>query len=286
MTPLHWALGATVLIVVVMGMRAVYVALHDLRLTHVDAPISGLPEELDGYTIALVADLHYLPVVGLDRTLRALALTREARPDLVALLGDYGVSWRGQRALNRWCYARMMTDVGPSLQTLAAECETVAVLGNHDHYADAAGVECWLTALGARLLRNDAMRVTRGAASLVIGGVGDAMNDAVDAQAGCAGQPDHLPTVVLSHNPDAVLHFDDERRVDLTLSGHTHGGQVVIPLFGAPTTHSVICTRRHPSGWVPNARTSLFVSRGIGAQTPIRFHCPPELVLVRLRRRP
>jgi predicted MPP superfamily phosphohydrolase len=283
LTPLALVVAGVALLGIGLAVRAVYVAIYGLRLTQVDAPIAGLPAAFDGYTIALVADLHYLPIIGLPRTRRALALTRAAHPDLVALLGDYGVSWGRRRALNRWCYTRMMEDVGPLLRAVADEHQTVAVLGNHDYYTDARLLGGWLQDTGARLLRNESLRVERDGATLVIGGVGDALKDVVDASGGCAGQPADAPTVVLAHNPDSVMRLDAGRRVDLVLSGHTHGGQVVIPLVGALTTHSAICTRRHPSGWVPNGWATLFVSRGIGAQLPVRFNCPPEVVLVRLR---
>ena len=284
MTPLAWAAVAIVLIGAAMGARAVYVALFALRVTRVDAHVDDLPDAFDGYTIAVVADLHHHPATGMRRARQTMELVRAAQPDLVALLGDYGVSWRKQHALNRMCYERMMDDVGPLLREVTAALPTVAVLGNHDHYTEIDVVQRWLTTSGARVLRNDSLRVERDGATLLIGGVGDAFEDVVDPSGGCAHQPADAPTVVLSHNPDAIGRLDRARRVDLVLAGHTHGGQVVLPFVGALTTHSRICTHRHPSGWVPNDRAPLFVSRGIGAQTPLRFNCMPELLFVRLRK--
>jgi predicted MPP superfamily phosphohydrolase len=90
---------------------------------------------------------------------------------------------------------------------------------------------------------------------------------------------------VLSHHPDGILQLTDVRRIDAVFAGHTHGGQIVLPGYGAPLTLSRVCTRLAPSGWVPNARAPLYVSRGIGLQIPIRIGCPSEVAVARLRAR-
>ena len=276
------AIAAT--IGIVLGVHMVWSALRRLRVTHVDVPVPELPPAFEGYTIAVLADLHYLPGVGLPLLRRAFGLARDARPDLVVLLGDYGISWPTSHALNRWAYTRLMADVGPALRALTAERPTVAVLGNHDHLWDAHAVSAWLDAHGARLLRNQGCRVARDGAELVIVGLGDEQEDEVDLCAAYAGQPARAPTVVLAHNPDSVRRLDGTRRADVVLSGHTHGGQVVFPFVGAPVTHSEICTRHAVSGWVPNAWAPLFVSRGVGTQVPLRLNCPAEVVIARLVR--
>ena len=106
----------------------------------------------------------------------------------------------------------------------------------------------------------------------------------VDPYGGCRALPADAPTVVLSHVPDGVLELDPSRRVDLVLSGHTHGGQFVVPGWGAPVTFSKVATRRCPAGWVPNDRAPLYVSRGVGVQMPGRINAPPEVSIVELRR--
>ena len=100
---------------------------------------------------------------------------------------------------------------------------------------------------------------------------------------GAGNRPGEAPLIVLSHNPDGVLSLCRESRARLVLSGHTHGGQVVLPLYGAPVTFTRICGRQTASGWIPNATAPLYVSRGVGAQWPIRFRCPPEVLIIRLR---
>ena len=262
---------------------SVLVAPYRLSLTHVRVPVRDLPPALHGYRIAVLADLHHWPWVARGHVARAVAMANGTAPDLVALLGDYSVSfetrWRGASA---WLYDRALAQLAAPLRTLAAPDGVVAVLGNHDHYAGIDRTIAWLPTVGARLLRNTGLAIRRGDATLVVGGVDDWFEGTVDPWGGCRGLPEDAPTVVLSHVPDGVTVLDPARRVDLVLSGHTHGGQYVVPGWGAPVTFSEVATRRHPAGWVPNPRAPLYVSRGVGVQAPGRINAPPEVVLVEL----
>ena len=280
--------GATVLalfaLAVAVGLYASLVAPYALRLTRVDAPVADLPPELEGYTIAVLSDLHCGPTTTARHAARAVALARGARPDLVALVGDYAVSLRRTPRLNARLYGAAMRALDAPLRSLDAPDGAVAILGNHDHYYDADEVARWLASLGVRVLVNESVTVRRGAAALVVGGVDDYREGRVDPAGGCDGAPPNAPTVVLAHNPDSVYALTAPRRVDLVLAGHTHGGQIVLPVIGALTTHARVCTRHAASGWVPNDRAPLYVSRGVGVQHPPRFNCPPEVALVTLRR--
>jgi hypothetical protein len=263
-------------------------AVEPFRLvrTDVDVPVAGLPAALDGYTIAVLSDLHCGGGIATPASFvaRAFDVAQGAAPDLVALVGDYSVSTRRTPRLNARWYGRGMREVAPLIRALRAPDGIVGVLGNHDHYYDAGAVRAWLDGLGVRTLVNESVVVRRGDAALVVGGVDDYLEGDVDPAAGCGGRPDDAPTVVLAHNPDAVFRMTAPRRVDLVLSGHTHGGQVVLPLVGALARHSRVCTRHATSGWVPNDRAPLYVSRGVGGQHPPRLNCPPEVVVVRLTR--
>ncbi|MFL5574600.1 MAG: metallophosphoesterase [Gemmatimonadaceae bacterium] len=266
-----------------LAVHATVVEPYDLRLTRVDVPVADLPSALDGYTIAVLSDLHCGPAAPPAYVARAIALARSTSPDLVALVGDYAVSIRRTPRLNERWYGAAMRALDAPLRSLCPPDGVLAVLGNHDHYFDADAVARWLGALGARVLVNDSVAVRRGDATLVIGGVDDAREGYVDPDGGCAGQPADAPTIVLAHNPDAVLALGAGRRIDLVVSGHTHGGQVVLPVIGAISTHALVCTRHAASGWVPNDRAPLFVSRGVGVQHPPRIGCPPEVVVLKLR---
>jgi predicted MPP superfamily phosphohydrolase len=112
--------------------------------------------------------------------------------------------------------------------------------------------------------------------------VPDPTTDSVDGAAGCGDAPADVPRVVLAHHPDSVAHLGAGRRVDLVLSGHTHGGQITFPVVGAPVRHARVCGWRTASGWVPNRHARLYVTRGVGTIIPGRLFAPPEVVIVRL----
>ena len=275
--------SAVMIIALAIAAHAVLVAPSSLRTTTIAAEVDGLAPEFDGYTLAVLADIHHRRGSESAHLKRMVELTNAADPDLIVLLGDYGASLHYNRPLSTALYEWALPALGFSLRRLRSRDGIVAVLGNHDHYHDAARVTDWLIALGAKVLVNSHIIIRRGEHELAIGGVGDALEGHVDPMGGAAPRPDGTPLVVLSHNPDGVLSLAPESGAGLVLSGHTHGGQIVFPLYGAPVTFTRICTRKTASGWVPNERAPLYVSKGVGAQWPIRFRCPPEVLVVRLR---
>jgi len=141
-----------------------------------------------------------------------------------------------------------------------------------------------LAGIGIDVLVNRSRCVVRSGSTLRIAGLDDVREGRVEGLAGCDVTVD-VPTIVLSHNPDGIRRLDRRLRVDLVLAGHTHGGQVVVPGFGALVTMARVCGRRSASAWVTNARAPLYVTRGLGEQLPLpmRVNCPPELLVVRLR---
>lgn len=270
------AIGAAVIL------HATLVAPRRLRTTVIDFPLPGLAPEFDGYTLAVLADIHHW-APGTRYLRHVVRMVNDTNPDLVILLGDYGISFEYNRALSSVAYRSAFPALTHAIRELRARDGCLAVLGNHDHYYDPEHVTDWLRSLGIPVLRNDHRVLRRGDAALAIGGVGDALEDRVDAFGGIGRQPPGAATVMLCHNPDGVRALDPTANVGLVLAGHTHGGQIVIPGLGALVRYSRICGRRSASGWVPNDRAPLYVSRGIGVQVPIRFCCPPELLIVRLR---
>ncbi|HJU66381.1 MAG TPA: metallophosphoesterase [Gemmatimonadaceae bacterium] len=281
MTALLWAAGAALLL---LAIHATVLTHFDLRVTEVVAPIDGLPEEFSGYTIAVLADVHYGPPTGARVPRRAVDIAHRASPDLVVLLGDYGLSYDSALWLSRILYRSAYRGLAPILRRITARDGVLAVLGNHDYDVGADTVRSWLRSLGVDVLVNDCRIVRRGNASLAIGGVDDFKKGTVDPMGGCHTLPAGAPHIVLSHSPDAVRVLDRRVRVDLVLAGHTHGGQVVIPGYGAPLRFCKVCGPRTAKGWVPNDRAPLYVSAGVGAAVPLRFNCPPEVVIVRLER--
>ena len=249
-----------------------------------DFSIDDLGPQFDGYTFVVLADLHHAPTRKVQWLREVVDLANAAAPDVIALLGDYATSFRRTPSMSRVWYRTALSAMASVCEGLRARDGVVAVLGNHDYYADAEYVQGWLRGIGADVLVNQARLIRRGDSLLRIAGMDDVNVGELDARAGC-GVGVEVPTVVLTHHPDGILHLAPDLRVDVVLAGHTHGGQVVIPGIGAPLTMSRVCGRRTASGWVPNDRAALYVSRGVGAQLPlpIRLNCPAEILVFRLR---
>ena len=271
------------LIAVILAIHAVIFAPHDLRVATIEPYINGLEPPFDGYTLVVISDLHYWPLTDARHLGRIVDVVQRSNADLIVLLGDYSRSFSRFRYLWAPLYDRALRSMELPLSECKPRDGIVAVLGNHDHYFNARRVTEWLKSIGAHVLNNDHIVLHRDHARLIVSGVGDALEDEVDRRAGLGDAPVTEPVIVIAHNPDAVLVLEPGLQLGLILSGHTHGGQVVLPWYGAPMTLTRICGRKTASGWIPNPIAPLFVSRGAGSQIPLRFRCPPEVLIVRLR---
>jgi predicted MPP superfamily phosphohydrolase len=249
----------------------------------VDLVIRDLAPVFDGYTIAVLADLHQPPDADVTWLEHAVSVTNALNPQLIVLLGDYGYSFKSLPEYSRRWYQSALGAMTDSLRRLRADDGVIAVLGNHDYDAGVPMVLDRLRDLGADVLVNRSRCFLRGGNALRVFGLDDVKSGApaVPSEFSAA---DRTPTVVLSHNPDGVLLLDQGVRVDVVIAGHTHGGQIVLPWYGAPLTMARVCARRAASGWVPNKIAPLYVTRGLGEQLPlpIRINSPPEILVLRL----
>jgi uncharacterized protein len=239
---------------------------HAVGLTRAELPISGLPSAFDGLRIGFITDLHHSAIVALTDIQQAVTLIAEAHPDLVLLGGDY-VSYGDSR------YAAPCAE---ALGTLSAPLGVFAVLGNHD---DDRVVPAALKARGIEVLKDEWTTVSRGGSSFVFAGVRfwtRAASEIARVLSGARG-----PVLLAAHDPRRL---QEAAALDVggVLAGHTHGGQVVLPLVGA------LAARKFPiaAGRVSRENTEMFVSRGVGTVIlPLRINCPPEVALVTLRAR-
>jgi uncharacterized protein len=171
--------------------------------------------------------------------------------------------------------------IAESLRGLRAPLGVYAVLGNHDWWFDGPRVTRAFEGVGIRVLENDAARVERNGRSLWLAGLADLWTRKPDVSRALTGVTDDGPVIVFTHNPDLFPQVPP--RAALTLAGHTHGGQVCLPLLGRPVVPSEF-GQRYADGHVVEGGRHLFVSSGVGTSIiPVRFRVPPEVVILTLR---
>ena len=245
---------------------------HRARLETPDIAVGvrGLPAPFEGYTLALVTDLHHGPAVPTWWLERVADRVRELDTDLVVLGGDF--------------VSHARTDIAGLEQVLArfhGRDGVVGVLGNHDHWVDPDRVAAAVERSGATLLLNRHLLIRRGTAVLAVGGVDDFTHGAVRPDEAFAGVAPEVPRVVVSHNPDLIEYLPAGLRVDVMLAGHTHNGQAHLPFLGPITAPSQF-GRKYLHGLKRVGHTWLYVSAGVGSAWVPRWRNPPELPVIRL----
>lgn len=238
---------------------------HRLRRVDHDLYVSSLPTALDGLRVGLITDIHYSSTMPEEDVTRAVSTLQSGKPDVIVLGGDY-VTF-GDRDY-----------VGPVAELLASLADaphgSFAILGNHDDDKD---MPAALAAKGFTVLKDQRTQVSIKGERLDFAGirywtrrVGDVARVLRDTGP---------TTILLAHDPRRLTEAA-ELDTQLVLSGHTHGGQVVLPGLGA------IAARKFPviAGVATRASTTLFVSRGVGTvYLPIRINCAPEISVLTLK---
>lgn len=260
-----------------------------LALEDVSVDLARLPAAFDGFTIGQITDIHAGPLVPARLIEEGVDLVLSRRPDLIVLTGDF-VS--GATRILRTTYGgfrqRHLDACMTALSRLKAPFGVFAVLGNHDFWSGPAVTEQIvrrLKAIGVRVLRNErAVLETRGARVSLVG-VDDYWEPTYDLMRALKQAPGEECRILLSHNPDVNQDIDLFREpVDLVVAGHTHGGQIVLPLVGAPYLPSPF-GQKYRAGVIPDGNRRTYVSRGLGLFfVPIRLNCPADVSLLTLRR--
>ena len=256
---------------------------YELGLTTRRVGIKGLPPELDGLKVALMADWHCGQHNSQDYLMKAVRLCNSCQPDLILVPGDF-ISYRIANAPHA---AELLAALRPRIKD-----GLLASWGNHDHWHGLSAKPELFHGTGVTILTGSSLFLSRqrnieasgtGASGLWVAGVDDLWTGTPDLDVALRGIPEDQPRIVLSHNPDVAEHQPDHR-VDLMVSGHTHGGQVRIPLLGAPIVPSSF-GQKYAQGWVDGPGYPVFVTRGVGVGgIPIRIGVPPEVVLLELHR--
>jgi predicted MPP superfamily phosphohydrolase len=239
---------------------------HRIGITGVSLPVAGLPPALEGLRIGFLTDIHHSRTVPAADVAYAVKLTLAERPDLIVLGGDY-VTF-GDRAY--------VEPVAELLAPLTAPHGVFAILGNHD---DDRHMPAALTARHFEVLKDARTRLEIRGERLELAGVRFWTRRLDDLARVLRKATDTV--ILLAHDPRRLVEAAS-LNVPAVLSGHTHGGQVVLPGVGA------VARRRFPilEGLGSRERTSIFVSRGIGTvYVPVRINCPPEVAMVTLTAR-
>ena len=254
------------------GIEALVVEPRWVRRTQPEIALEGLPRAWEGVRISLLTDIHLGPWVDLDHVAKAVAMSNDARPDIIALTGDFISRPRA-----------VSPDFAAALKQLRASEGKFAVLGNHDYWHDPAGVTSMLRSAGITLLTNTRRTLERSGQRLCLAGVDDLWAGRPDLNAALDGADGQVPRVLLCHNPDYAERMPSAPRVDLMLCGHTHGGQVRLPLVGRPWLP--IRNGKYAAGLTRGPHCRVYTSCGLGmVGLPIRLGCRPELPLITLRR--
>ena len=252
---------------------------YNIRTEKLTISIKGLPKNFDGFTIAHLSDLHGR---NLYENGNAFSIITKANPDMVSITGDFVTS-----------SVEEMNNFLPLLKRLSSLVPIYAVSGNHDHDIGWTQVKNKLEENGVIVLENEYVLLTRGNERISISGVNDPFTR--HANLANALPSDDIVTVLLAHSPtwfEAKPYdprFLEETKllkdVSLTLTGHTHGGQIKIPFIGPLTTAS---GRLFPKDYIEGLSWEssgwLYISRGIGyVSVPFRFLSAPEIAIITLR---
>lgn len=243
---------------------------YDIEITRHQVFIDDLPPQLDGYRITFLTDTHVAGFVRRSFYREIVAQVNRFKPDLILLGGDF-VTWNRHIAL--------------MAETLLSDLQSgdgiLSVLGNHDYWAGAEEVKAAMTAKGVRFIINASTKIRRDGAELPVVGIDEVYRGEPDVDAAFASVKPG-PVIGLTHHPDLIDQVE-RRRLDLLLCGHTHGGQIRFPFFGAVVVPSKY-ESRYASGFHRVGGVLMYVSRGIGAIPPVRILCRPEIATFVLRR--
>lgn len=239
---------------------------YDIEITQHHIPIRKLSEKFEGYKIVQITDLHYGSWLEKDWLLNILDIVNAQDADIVAITGDFVTLGRIDP------YADVLIE---TLSQLQASDGVVAVLGNHDHYRNTDQVRSMLQAANILELPNDSIIIKRDGDQLVIAGLDDVWENQHDIAKLVSTLPDDTPAVLLAHEPDIADEIVTTGRFALQLSGHSHGGQIRLPVIGAPflPDHGKV----YPMGKYQVSDMFLYTNRGVGMTLPLRINCRPEI---------
>lgn len=247
-----------------------------LEVTEVELELKLLPRQFSGYRVIQLSDLHMGGWMDGVRLRKVVALVTKLQPDLVVITGDFfnGPVWSEK-------LVRAADEFVVELSPLTKDVTVLGVLGNHDYWSDSDKARNALKRSGVIEIGNDFHSIEREGERLHIAGVDDIWYGHDDLDAVLSKLPDTGEAILLAHEPDFADISAKSGRFGLQLSGHSHGGQIVLPLIGAPVLPRL--GRKYPAGLYRVGDMWHYTNRGVGmADLFIRINCPPEITVFTL----
>lgn len=246
-----------------------YLAINDESqdpvVDRVPIRLKNLHPALEGFTMLQMTDLHLYPLTQPSLIEKSVVMANSLNPDLVVMTGDYV-----------WQVLDAIDELAPILSGLNARYGVYSSLGNHDYWLDAEVITATMEAAGLPVLVNQGLTIQQGGGSFYLAGLDDGWSGNPDLDATLEGARPGDPVILLCHEPDLADLFSKDGRVDLQLSGHTHGGQIRIPGIGALILPYL--GRKYDFGMYKIKDMLLYTNRGIGViSEPVRYNCPPEI---------
>ncbi len=237
--------------------------------------IKNLPEVFNGFTIGMISDIHSSVFMNKEDMDEYVAAMNNLKPDLIVVAGDFVNSQTEE-----------VYPFAEAFSQLKAPYGVYGCLGNHDYYTgNVDRVAKEVDNCGITLLRNDTVPIQKGNSLLNLIGVDD-IGHGVDANdyldRAIASVKNNQPKILLCHKPYYFQNAND-RNIDLTLSGHTHGGQIVFGIIDKIPISFATLASKYVAGLYHLGNSQLYVNRGIGyVGIPVRINCPPELTKITL----
>ena len=244
---------------------------HRVVAEHIPVRLRSLPSGFDGFRIALLSDFHLYPFTTIDTVQESIQIANRFKPDLVLLAGDfiYGA-------------VDAAFDLVPLFRQFDASKGVFAVLGNHDVRKGPEIVSRALAKAGVELLRNRGVTLQLGSDSIYLAGIDSVFAGWPRPRIAFDNRKSDLTSIVLLHEPDYIEDLVERKiPVDLQLSGHSHGGQVRLPIGGPLLLPP--WGQLYDRGLYQIENAQIYTTRGIGmVGLPVRFNCPPEVTCITL----